>query len=1087
MHFGPALFATLAALATPAPPGIVVEKVVPGHEAAKAGIQPGDVLVSWEREANPPANRAPASGLFRSPFDVLEVQIDQAPRARTVTLGLVREGKKISTPILQYPWQLETRPAFPARWLPRYEEGRSAIEKGDLANGTDVWKALATDLSAAKQHVDAAWLWMRVGMKMSEARQPDAAIAAIDQALLEARSLGRPDVEAQLWGHKVEVLRTANRHKDGQNAARQALSIRERLAPESLAVSYCLHELSSVMQDEYPEYEAINQRALAIRQKLAPGSRHEAASLINLSNFANTHGDSRAAIDLVRRALAISQRLDPSSRTVARIHINLCWHQMNRGELAAADDSCQRSLELWRALGPGERDGVRQALHNMGVVARLRGDFDRSVQLFVQEREISDQIAPAGRAAVWNAFELGVTELERANLDRADDHFRRSEELGAAEPAGSPHAALLALMRANIAYQRKDLASAEKLLRQALDYYERTAATGPAATAILNDLARVLRERGLDREAEDRLRRALALRRQYGPGSSEAAQSSHNLGLLLWKTGRLTEAEVELRRAIDDLEAQQGKLGGSEESMSIFGSRFADYYKDYLGLLMELHREQDAFLILERFRAGAFLRTLAQRDLAVPEGILSDLERERSLTNVEYERTQGEIRKLHPANDKKKIDEDLARLMELRQKRLEISDRIKKASPKYAALKYPQPLGLAAARAALDPGTLLLSYSVGKAKTFLFVVSADPERGPPLSAFMLPVGDEALRESVDALRRLIERNKPSPDLFARSRSLYDALLKPAEALIGTGGRLLILPDGPLHTVPWAALVRSVKSGQHQYLVEWKPVHTAASATVYAELKKSRRDGAGAAAIEVAAFGDPRYPAPVERKTAVFRGYGAKEVDEDTHGDPEVNAVLRGGYRFDPLPRSRQEVEAIVSLYAPRSEAYVGAQATEERARSIGKDVPLIHYACHAYVNERFPLDSALVLTIPENRKPGQANGLLQAWEIFENVRIDADLVTLSACDSGLGKEMAGEGLIGLTRAFQYAGARSVLASLWKVEDQSTAELMKGFYGHLKAGKTKDQALRMAQIDLIRSKTLSQPRGWAAFHLVGDWR
>ena len=1087
MQLGDALFAALAALATPPPPGIVVEKVVPGHEAAKAGVQPGDVLVSWTREANPPANPAPASGVFRSPFDVLEVQINEAPRAKTLTLGLLREGKTISTPIAQYPWQLETRPAFPAVWLSRYEEGRSAIEKGDLANGSGVWRALATDLSAAKRHIDAAWLWMRVGTKLSEGKQPDAAIAAIDQALAETRSLARPDIEAQFWGHKVEVLRTANRHKDGQNAARQALAIRERAAPESLAVGHCLHELSSVMQDENPEYEAINQRALVIRRKLAPGSRHEAASLINLSNFANTHGDSRAAIDLVQRALAISQRLDPSSRSVARIHINLCWHQMNRGELAAADDSCQRSLELWRALGPGERDGVRQALHNMGVVARLRGDFDRSVQLFVQEREITDQIAPAGRPAVWNAFELGVTELERANLDKAEGHLRRSEELGAAEPAGSPHAALLALMRANIAYQRKDLARSEKLLRQALDYYERTAATGPAATAILNDLARVLRERGLEREAEDHLRRALALRRQYGPGSTETAQSSHNLGLLLWKTGRLTEAEIELRRAIDDLEAQQSKLGGSEESMSIFGSRFADYYKDYLDLLMELDREQDAFLILERFRAGAFLRTLAQRDLAVPDGILSALERERSLTNVEYERRQGEIRKLNPANDKKRIDEGLAQLLELRQKQSEISARIKKASPEYAALKYPQALGLAATRAALDPGTLLLSYSVGKAKSFLFVVSSDPKRGPPLSTFTLPVGDEALREAVDAFRRLIERNKPSPDLLARSRSLYDALLKPAEALIGNGDRLLILPDGPLHTLPWAALVRRVDSDQPQYLVEWKPVHTAASATVYAELKKSRRGGAKASAIQVAAFGDPRYPAPAARKSVVLRSGGTEEVDEDTQGDPEVNAVLRSGYRFDALPRSRQEVETIASLYAPRSEAYVGAQATEERARSIGKDVPLIHYACHAYVNQRFPLDSALVFTIPENPTPGQANGLLQAWEIFENVRIDADLVTLSACDSGLGKEMGGEGLIGLTRAFQYAGARSVLASLWKVEDQSTAELMKRFYSHLKAGKTKDQALRLAQIDLIGSPNFSQPKSWASFGLFGDWR
>ena len=103
------------------------------------------------------------------------------------------------------------------------------------------------------------------------------------------------------------------------------------------------------------------------------------------------------------------------------------------------------------------------------------------------------------------------------------------------------------------------------------------------------------------------------------------------------------------------------------------------------------------------------------------------------------------------------------------------------------------------------------------------------------------------------------------------------------------------------------------------------------------------------------------------------------------------------------------------------------------------------------------------------------------------MRIDADLVTLSACESGLGREMGGEGLIGLTRAFQYAGARSVLASLWKVEDKSTAELMKRFYGYVKAGRPKDEALRLAQIDLIRSADFSQPRDWAAFQLNGDWK
>jgi CHAT domain-containing protein len=113
--------------------------------------------------------------------------------------------------------------------------------------------------------------------------------------------------------------------------------------------------------------------------------------------------------------------------------------------------------------------------------------------------------------------------------------------------------------------------------------------------------------------------------------------------------------------------------------------------------------------------------------------------------------------------------------------------------------------------------------------------------------------------------------------------------------------------------------------------------------------------------------------------------------------------------------------------------------------------------------------------------------LLQAWEVLESVRLDADLVTLSACDTGLGKEMGGEGVIGLTRAFQYAGARSVLASLWSVSDVSTADLMRRFYSHLRAGRSKDEALRRAQVELIHSSAFSHPYSWAAFQLVGDWQ
>jgi CHAT domain-containing protein len=268
-------------------------------------------------------------------------------------------------------------------------------------------------------------------------------------------------------------------------------------------------------------------------------------------------------------------------------------------------------------------------------------------------------------------------------------------------------------------------------------------------------------------------------------------------------------------------------------------------------------------------------------------------------------------------------------------------------------------------------------------------------------------------------------------------------------------------------LPFAALARN-----GHWLAEQKPIHTVLSATVYAEIKKSRRQNAEAAPEVLALFGDPHYPPlPPGQSSTVH---------------PDVRAAVGRGLSLTSLPSTRDEVRGIASLY-PDARTYLGAEATEERAKSIGKDARYLHFACHGLLDERFPLNSALALTIPEHPGDDQQNGLLQAWEIFESVRLDADLVTLSACDSALGQEMGGEGLLGLTRAFQYAGARSVLASLWSVSDASTAELMKSFYVYLQKGRSKDEALRAAQADLIQGKSFSHPYYWAAFELTGDWR
>jgi CHAT domain-containing protein len=218
-----------------------------------------------------------------------------------------------------------------------------------------------------------------------------------------------------------------------------------------------------------------------------------------------------------------------------------------------------------------------------------------------------------------------------------------------------------------------------------------------------------------------------------------------------------------------------------------------------------------------------------------------------------------------------------------------------------------------------------------------------------------------------------------------------------------------------------------------------------------------------------AIGDPLYPA------------GA-----DTSTDTQLQTALRRGLQLERLPATRNEVAAISGLF-PNVRTLLGREATEEAIKSLAPQARRLHFACHGLLDERFPLNSALALSIPEHPGEGRDNGLLQAWEIFEELRLDADLVTLSTCDSGLGKEMGGEGLVGLVRAFQFAGARSVLASLWSVSDISTADLMQRFYGYLRGGRSKDEALRATQTDLIRSQGFSHPYHWAAFQLAGDWR
>lgn len=522
-----------------------------------------------------------------------------------------------------------------------------------------------------------------------------------------------------------------------------------------------------------------------------------------------------------------------------------------------------------------------------------------------------------------------------------------------------------------------------------------------------------------------------------------------------------------LCRAVELVEEARRRFETLEEVRLLWSDYFGPYYKDCGGALSAMGRPGLAFQAIETGRARAFLNLLAERRLR-----LASLPPERAAENdrldAEYDEASAELDRLRAVQGaaEGRGQEGIRSLEGKLREILRRKERNVLSAAPVGSIRYPAPLTLEETRSHLDPGTVLIFYSVGEAETLLFAIGAADFPSPGWTAVSLPVGAAQLGRRVEAFRQALigDRN----DTAAQSRqgkALYDLLVRPAEPLLQEARRILVSPDGPLHTLPFAALVRDGR-----YLIEWRPLHFALSASAYAEIRDGRPSpGGDRSRMRLVAIGEPSDQQLSRKEAAAIP-------------DRDRRRALRKG--LAPLPSSRAEVEAIARLF-PQARLFLGREATEEQAKAAARGADLLHIAVHGLLDERAPMSSALVLSFPERPIPGEDNGLLEAWEVME-LPLEADLVVLSACNTALGREFGGEGLVGMTRAFQYAGARSVLATLWEVTDRSTPGFMVRFYEGLRAGMPKDEALRAAQLSQLGEGRGSRPFYWAAFQLYGDW-
>ena len=1034
--------------------GLVVETVAPDSAASLAGLMPGDRLLSWCRSSGE-GKDCVAEGDLRTPFDWLDVHMDDVQRGGVAITGL-RGSETLRWNLLPMTQGLAVAPLFQGALAEAYESSRGREQAGDPRSAA-VELERAAILADDNCPEEAIWLLTRAAQLHAQARQGSETDAGYEKALSKARSLGAAGAEPHLHLEWSERLLQRSEFQQARQQLERALSLMEKNRPESLGVSTVLVRLGNVLerQDDLDKAERLYRRAFDLVLRLAPGGGAEAAAANNLAVTTGRRGDLAQAERYAARALAIREELTPESEAIVPALLTYGNLVYARGDYAGAEAAFLRARKILEQAQPDSR-GLAITLHNLGVLAHERGDQEAAENLFRRELAIFEKIDPSGAQLRDSLMGLGEVALRQRKGQEAEKLWQRALDIAEKlRPRGLKSASCLGGLAEAVKLQGR-VGETEQFLRRALAIWQEVnPETYPGSIHL--HLGLLYSEQNRDELAESHLGEAIRRDERF---RKPLPEGYHALARLQERRGRLEEAAATYRSAIDALEAQRTNLGGAQESQWLYASSLGDLYFEAAANEIALRRPQEAWQLVERGRARGFQDLLAQRDLRFADEVPAELYTERRRLAAEYDRVQAALAEWMPEHGLERMEELQGLLWDLRLQQAQIRERFQRASPRLGAVESPPSLDLSAARSALDPGTALLTYTIGARRSFLFVIEAAGAPGTGLSFYPLAIGEEELEKEVEAFRNLLSRPETSlASLKLRGRKLYDILVRPAEPVLAKADRWLVSADGPLHSLPFAALV----SGD-RYLAESKPIHTAASAAAYKEIRE-RRSSRAPAALDMLALGDPLYP-----KTAA---------------DPQLQDALRRGARLDPLPATRKEVGAITSFY-PDARVLLGREATEAALKSLAPQARRLHVACHGLLDERFPLNSALALSTPEELQEGRDNGLLQAWEIFEEMRLDADLVTLSACDSGLGKEMGGEGLVGLVRAFQFAGARSVLASLWSVSDDSTADLMRRFYGYLREGRSKDEALRAAQVDLIRDRDLAHPYHWAAFQLTGDW-
>jgi CHAT domain-containing protein/Tfp pilus assembly protein PilF len=914
---------------------------------------------------------------------------------------------------------------------------------------------------------------------------------------IEEQREATPQDRSRLAAERASATALQLRRQGGAESLRRAIEKHQealslwRAATDHRGQAQTLHHLGTDYRllGEYQNALASFDQALPL-WRIVGDHAGEAETLDSLGLIYRLQGEPEKALGYYQQALKL-WRIVMDRRGEAQTLNNIGWAYGSVGQPEKVLDYYRHALELWRAVN--DRSGEATALNSIGGVYRSSGEYQKALDCYEQALRL------------WRA--LGD---------------RRSE----------------AQMLNNIGYVYASMGEPQ----QALAYYEQAIPLqralgdryGEAFT--LNSLGYAYASLGDPQQARACFDQALPLRRAIGDREGEAST--------LAGIARVERDRGKLRAAQDHIEAALGIIESLRANISRQDLRFSyraakqNYYELYVDLLMRLHQHQPAqghdaaaLHASERARARTLLDTLVEARADIRQGVdPALLERERILqqrVNATSDRLTR-LRNRQPTDDQATAAEK--ELRDVLAQYQDVQAHIRATSPRYAALTQPQPLGLREIQQqVLDDDTMLLEYALGDERSFLWAVTPTS-----ISSFELPKRVEIEKVARRVYDLLTARNKPvrfekkekrrariaqaDADFPEAAAALSQMILGPVANQLGNK-RLLMVSDGVLQYIPLAALPaprkygsvgvweygrsrtdRSTPTRPHAHtptppLIVDHEIVNLPSASVLAVLRRELA-GRKPAPKSVAVLADPVFESDdlrvkisrTEKKPTEL----AKHTGEARHVGYELERAMRdveaseGRLEIPRLIFTRQEAETITTL-APKGKEFKALDFVANRVTATSADLSqyqFVHFATHGLLNSQHPELSGLVLSLVDSQGQPQ-DGFLRLHEIY-NLKLPAELVVLSGCRTGLGKEIKGEGLVGLTRGFMYAGAARVVASLWGVNDEATADLMKAFYrGMLAERLPAAAALRAAQVAMWKRGV--PPYYWAAFTLQGEWR